>query len=235
MSCANCAAKVKSELLKLPDVLSADVDLTTGKAVIEMQKHINAAVLQKAVGNAGKYGIIEALAAAPHQPMPDTISWFQTYKPVILIFAYITLIGTLKQLIQGQFSINDWMRHFMAGFFLAFSFFKLLDLKGFAASYSNYDIIAKRIYAYGYIYPFIELALGILFLIPSLEFWANTGTLMVMSVSIVGVIQSVLNKRQIQCACLGSAFNLPVGAVTVFEDAIMIAMSAVGLFMRLHS
>jgi len=37
-----------------------------------------------------------------------------------------------------------WMNHFMAGFFLVFSFFKLLNLKGFAESYSMYDIVAKH-------------------------------------------------------------------------------------------
>ena len=32
------------------------------------------------------------------------------------------------------------MNVFMAGFFLSFSFFKMPDLKGFAESYSMYDV-----------------------------------------------------------------------------------------------
>jgi hypothetical protein len=48
-----------------------------------------------------------------------------------------------------------FMQIFMAGFFLTFSFFKLLNLKGFAESYAMYDVIAKRIPVWGYIYAFI--------------------------------------------------------------------------------
>ncbi|MEI9956322.1 MAG: hypothetical protein WDM90_08485 [Ferruginibacter sp.] len=53
----------------------------------------------------------------------------------------------------------------------------------------------------------------------------NYVTLIVMSVSIIGVLQSVFNKRKIKCACLGAVFNLPMSTVTIIEDALMIAMS----------
>jgi len=43
--------------------------------------------------------------------------------------------------------------------------------------------------------------------------------------SIIGVLQSVLNKTKIQCACLGSVFKLPMSSVTMFEDGLMIVMS----------
>lgn len=52
-----------------------------------------------------------------------------------------------------------------------------------------------------------------------------------MSVSIIGVLQSVLNKRQIKCACLGAVFNLPMSSVTIIEDALMIVMSGVMIVM----
>ena len=56
----------------------------------------------------------------------------------------------------------QWMRHFMAGFFWCFVF-KMLNLKGFAESYVMYDVVAKRLPAWAYIYAFTELALGIAF------------------------------------------------------------------------
>jgi hypothetical protein len=52
---------------------------------------------------------------------------------------------------------------------------------------------------------------------------------LVMSISIIGVLQSVLNKRKIKCACLGAVFNLPMSTITIIEDALMIGMSAVML------
>jgi len=121
--------------------------------------------------------------------------------------------------------LHGFMQHFMAGFFLVFSFFKLLNLSGFADSYAMYDVIAKRIPAWGYFYAFTELALGIAYLINFNPFLTNAITFVVMSISIIGVLQSVLNKRTIQCACLGAVFNLPMSTVTIIEDALMIGMS----------
>ena len=121
------------------------------------------------------------------------------------------------------------MNYFMAGFFIVFSFFKLLDLKGFADSYSMYDIVAKKIKLYGLIYPFIELALGIAYLIAFNPIVTNTATIIVMGVSSIGVIQSVLKKQKIQCACLGAVFNLPMSTVTIIEDLLMIAMATISL------
>jgi hypothetical protein len=121
------------------------------------------------------------------------------------------------------------MNHFMAGFFLVFSFFKLLNLESFADSYAMYDVVAGRWHAWGYVYAFLELALGLAFLTGFSPIITNAVTLVIMSVSIVGVLQSVLNKRKIQCACLGAVFNLPMSTITILEDAAMIAMSGIVL------
>ena len=122
------------------------------------------------------------------------------------------------------------MQHFMAGFFLVFSFFKLLNLKGFAESYVMYDVIAKKIPVWGYVYAVIELGLGIAYLINFNPLVTNSITFVVMTISIIGVLQSVLNKKKIQCACLGAIFNLPISTVTIIEDGLMIAMSGFMIF-----
>ena len=56
------------------------------------------------------------------------------------------------------------MLDFMGLFYIVFSFFKFLDLKGFPESFKMYDPVAKVVPIYGWLYPFIELALGLLFL-----------------------------------------------------------------------
>jgi hypothetical protein len=78
---------------------------------------------------------------------------------------------------------------------------------------------------WGYVYAFVELGLGIAYLVGYNPLITNGVTIVVMSISIVGVLQSVLNKKKIQCACLGTVFNLPMSTVTIIEDALMIAMS----------
>lgn len=229
MTCTGCEAKVKHQLLLLPDVTSAEVSKDTGTATITMSKHIPDAEIKQALAQAGeKYqltGMEHSMAT------DDERTWFETYKPIVLIFSYITGATLLVQLANHHFMFMQWMQHFMAGFFLVFSFFKMLDLKGFVESYVMYDVVAKRIPAWGYLYAFVELGLGVAYLTGVAPYVVNVVTLVVMSVSIIGVLQTVLNKQKIQCACLGAVFNLPMSTVTIIEDGLMIAMSATMLFM----
>ena len=125
------------------------------------------------------------------------------------------------------------MRHFIAGFFLTFSFFKMLNLKGFKDSYLMYDVIARRFPFWGYIYAFMELILGIAFLTNFYPIITITVTVLIMSVSIIGVLQTVLNKKAIKCACLGDVFNLPMSTVTIIEDGLMIVMGIAMLLMTI--
>ena len=60
MTCGNCVAKVKSELLKLGDIVSADIQLQSPQATLEMHKHISTGSLQQAISKAGHYTIVEA-------------------------------------------------------------------------------------------------------------------------------------------------------------------------------
>lgn len=91
------------------------------------------------------------------------------------------------------------------------------------------NIVAKRWNGYGYVYAFIELGLGVCYLTGVQPVLVNAITCIVMSVSIVGVFQSVLNKQKIKCACLGDVFNLPMSTITIIEDALMILMSGLML------
>ncbi len=231
MTCGSCEAKVKSSLLSMPNVLAAEVSKTDNTATIEMDKHIALSVFQAALGGSdSKYKI----SATQHsETAEETKSWVVVYKPILLIFGYIIAITVLIQLMQGSFNWMQWMSHFMAGFFLVFSFFKFLNLKGFAESYAMYDIVARRWSGWGYLSAFIELLLGIAYLSAFNPLLTNAVTFVVMSVSIVGVLQSVLNKRKIKCACLGDVFNLPMSTVTIIEDGLMIGMSAVMLLTML--
>jgi copper chaperone CopZ len=226
MTCANCVAKVKNELLKLGDVMEAVVQLNDPQAIISMQKHIRLQDLQFAVSRAGNYNITELGKDMSHSVETGS-SWLITYKPILLIGVLITGITVLLEVNSGSFNWETWMQNFMAGFFLLFSFFKLLDIKGFADNYSSYDVIGRKWRGWGYVYAFIELGLGLAYLLRLVPMVTNGVTFVVMSISIIGVLQSVLNKRKIQCACLGAIFNLPMSTVTLVEDALMIGMSGI--------
>lgn len=231
MTCGNCVAKAKSQLLMLGDVTEATVQLAAPQATITMQKHIPVSALQQALSKAGNYTITEADGGMHRmEAIEEETSWLATYKPILIIGAYITGITLLIAAISGSFNWEIWMQHFMAAFFLVFSFFKLLDLKGFAESYATYDVIGKKWPGWGYVYAFIELGLGIAYLLKFNPLLTNAATFLIMSISLAGVLQSVLNKRKIRCACLGAVFNLPMSTVTVIEDGLMIAMSVVTIY-----
>lgn len=236
ITCDSCVAKVKGLLEKVADVTDASVGLD-GLVKITMSSHVSTADLQAALRNLPKYQLSEKTVTSPVSTTFSTNNaeaergFFETYKPILLIFGYILSATLLVEFANGGFDLMRWMRYFMAGFFLVFSFFKMLDIPAFAASYSSYDVLAKRWLGWGYVYPFLELGLGILFLLDFQAVLTNWLTLAVMGVSTVGVVQSLLKKRRFQCACLGAVFNLPMSHITLFEDLLMVGMAAFGLFM----
>lgn len=227
MTCSSCEAKVKAALLTLPDITSVNVSKDTNSATISMDKHVSLSSLQEALGGVtSKYQIT---ATAHNETIELAKGWLETYKPLLILFGFITLVSVLVSFREGEWNAMIWMSSFMGGFFLSFSYFKLINLPDFADSYSMYDVVAKRWKAWGYIYAFIEFGLGIAYVSHFNPVLTNGVTLVVMTISIIGVLQSVLNKRQIRCACLGAVFNLPMSTITILEDALMIVMSAVML------
>ena len=101
------------------------------------------------------------------------------------------MIALTAFITSGQ-NLNVFMAHFMAGFFLVFSAFKLLDIQGFAKGYAEYDLLAMRVKAYGFVYPFIELALGIGYLSIPTNFYLNLFTVMIMIFGGIGVSIKVI-------------------------------------------
>jgi len=157
-----------------------------------------------------------------------------TYKdfiPLGFIFLLITIFTFIRQFYSG-FDLMIAMQDFMAGFFIIFSLFKIINIKGFAEAYSMYDIIAKRFFMYGYLYPFIELGLGIAYLMQWFPLAINILTVILMLISSIGVAQELMKKRVIPCACLGVVFKIPMTYVTLLEDLLMAVMALIMIFLR---
>lgn len=147
------------------------------------------------------------------------LTW-RSYLPLVVIIALIFIVAftaTLGGNLSG-FSFNNFVLYFMAGFFLVFGGFKLMDLKGFAEGYSTYDLLASRIFGYGYAYPFIELAFGLSMLAgfhPDWLLWTEFG---VMIFSGLGVVNKLRKGEEFQCACLGTFLKVPLTKITLIED-----------------
>jgi copper chaperone CopZ len=248
MTCSSCVRRVQAALASFGKLV--EVTLQPPQVVIHDS---TAGFPQLAAALAGSHYSLKELSSGatvtpifnqlPKQAVqvnPPTaadvqtsLSWFATYRPLLLILGYLIVASLLLQLPTSDWDGVHWhetMRYFMAGFFLVFSFFKLLDVPAFADAYAGYDLLAKRWHDWGLIYPFVELALGLAYLANWNPLLTNWVTLIVMGFSAIGVIQAVLNKRSIRCACLGAVFKLPMSTVTIVEDVGMVVMAGMALF-----
>ena len=160
------------------------------------------------------------------------ITW-RSYIPLMVIFALLILITAVAawgDYRVGYVSLPDAVSYFMAGFFIVFAGFKLMDLEGFAHGYATYDLLAERVFAYGYAYPFIELGFGVAMLAGSQSLALLWAEFAVMAFSGVGVLIKIAQHEQIQCVCLGTLLKVPLTTVTLIEN---FGMAALALFLIL--
>ena len=150
-------------------------------------------------------------------------SKLQQLKPLLIILIYISVASILMNF--ENWNSKEVMLDFMGLFYIVFSFFKMLDLKGFPESFRMYDPLAKRLPIYGWIYPFIETGLGLMLLMRFEIKIALIITLIVLGITTIGVTKTLLDKKSIRCACLGTALKLPMTEATFIENIIMIAMA----------
>ena len=227
MTCEACEYKIQHVLSQIPNVSSVIAKYFNNSIIIESLEKIDENVIIEILKPHAKYALIDKpdLYVEASNSLSETQS--NQYYPLFLIAGFITLVAFLTSFQQGIYSVNNFevkmfLHNFMTGFFLVFSFFKLLDVKAFAESFQMYDLLAAKLPVYGKIYPFIELGLGILCLIHFQLYYVYIADIVIMGFGALGVIQSVLDKRKIRCACLGSVFNLPMSTITIIENSLMV-------------
>lgn len=225
MTCNGCKKSVEKSILTVQNVKNITVALDKGEAIVESEKPISILDLQTVLPD--KFKILKKIEKQRAVNSEKEKSEIQQLFPLFLIFGYILVTSILLNV--NSWNTSAFMLDFMGLFYLVFSFFKILDVKGFARSFKMYDPIAKKISFYGFIYPFIELTLGVLFLYDYSIFWALLITIILLGATTIGVTKSLLGKQAIQCACLGSVLNLPMTKATFIENTIMILMAIVML------
>jgi copper chaperone CopZ len=231
INCGNCVTKVTPYFNNNEGITSWAVNTTHADKILTVSGHkVTAQLVADILQPAG----FKVLGVVEQKKAVKTIGFFTTYKPLLLILAFIIGGVIVREAIaepNGRFIWHSMMANFMGGFFLAFSFFKLLDVKGFASSYRMYDFPAKYIPFYAEAYPFMELVLAFLYFTGIAPTATNWVTLLLMIIGVAGVANSLLNKKAIRCACLGTVFNLPMGSVTLIEDGTMAVMAVTMLLL----
>lgn len=161
------------------------------------------------------------------------LTW-KNYLPLIVIISSILLSSAILSWMDytvNHFSLFRFISYFMTGFFIVFAGFKLLDVKGFVEGYSTYDLLAQKVFAYGYVYPFIELGFGLFMLAGIHSTWLLLSEIVIMTFSGAGVIRKLLRKEPVQCVCLGTLLKIPLTNITLVED---FGMAALALVLLIH-
>ena len=228
MTCNGCRSKIERKLLEIPGVLEAEVNLEKHVAKIKFDQSVSIHTIRKVLPV--KYRVEQKITPKERRKKiineelePHEISDLARLKPLFLILGYLTVAAVLIN--RNDWSTKEFMLDFMGLFFIVFSFFKLLDLKGFPPTFQMYDPLAKVFPPYAWAYPFIETALGLCFLLRFQIPIALIATIIILGITTIGVIQTLLSDKQIKCACLGTALNLPMTKATFIENAIMLVMA----------
>ena len=228
MTCDSCKSTILQNLNELQEIEAVEVDRDKGEAIIFMTNNIEISKLQNALPS--KFLIsekqIDDFSASSNKStleIDQEQSKLQQLKPLLIILTYISVASILMN--YKNWNSSEAMLDFMGLFYIVFSFFKMLDLKGFPESFRMYDPLAKRLPIYGRIYPFIETGLGLMLLMRYEVKIALIITLFVLGVTTIGVTKTLLDKKSIRCACLGTVLKLPMTEATFIENIIMIVMA----------
>ena len=228
MTCNGCKDSVTRAFQSLEGVCQVHVDLEKGTALLTTASVIQTKLLKEVLPS--KFTLIESNTQTVKQnnvfardKKAPQGSKLEQLKPLFLIFGFLLLISSALNF-RG-FTTLDFMLDFMGLFFFVFSLFKFLDLSGFALSFAMYDPLAKRLPLYGRVYPFLELTLGFLLLAKIQLPIALLVTVILLSITTIGVCVVLLQKKQITCACLGTVLKLPMTQATFIENSVMIFMA----------
>jgi copper chaperone CopZ len=227
MTCGGCKSSVEKHIGSIEFVTNVEVSLEMEEVTVTLEHPVSFDILKKALPE--KFNLFEKSHKSSNQDISlisekgQEDSKVKQLQPLFIILFY--LATTVIFLNFKDWNSREMMFDFMGLFFIVFSFFKMLDLKNFPTSFSMYDPLAEKILFYGWVYPFIEIALGLMFLV---RFELNIAlyvTIVILGITTFGVTKTLMNKKNIQCACLGTALKLPMTEATLIENALMLSMS----------
>lgn len=145
------------------------------------------------------------------------------YWPLIVVVA---IAMAMAFCLHETYLWMRWMHQAMGFFLILLAMLKLFDIPGFQRGFRKYDLMAQVFPLYGYVYPFLELGLGLSYLSQSYLTQTAVATIIIMSVGLAGIMISVRQGRTLNCACMGNVLNVPLSTVSILENGGMILMSA---------
>ena len=128
-------------------------------------------------------------------------------------------------------NIVQLVKHFFAFSMCVLAILKIRDSDSFVNQFITYDLLAMRFIAYGNLYPFLELLVGLGMLSKLYPFAVGLLSLCRGLIGSTSVIKAVyFEKRDLRCACVGGNSNVPLGFVSLIENLMMIVMGLGAIF-----
>ena len=150
-----------------------------------------------------------------------------SYRPVLAVFAMTALLAlAASHAAHGQAFTAQAAQWFIAFSMVVLAILKLQDVERFSTMFLNYDLLARRWVPYSYAYPFAEGAAGVLMVAGALEWLSIPLALFIGTVGAVSVFKAVyIDRRELQCACVGGGSKVPLGFVSLTENLMMVGMA----------
>lgn len=151
----------------------------------------------------------------------------KTYQPVFAVFAVTFAMAlTTCWAMLGEIEIVRLVELFIAFSMCVLGILKLQNLQSFATGFVQYDLVAQKYVPYSYIYPFVEAGAGVLMIAGLLTWVAAPAALIVSTIGAISIIKAAyIEKRDLNCACVGGGSDVPLGFISLTENLMMIAMS----------
>ena len=169
LKCAACVEQVHAVLTAELD--DPDVVVELDPPAVYLSRQWTEADLNGALAST-PYSVVDMSSPLPPSPPEKhassgvTAVSLKAYAPLLGVCALVAAGAGVGQAVSGldAFSPALAMRHSMGLLYLALAGFKLRDVGAFAAAFARYDLLAAAWTPYAFVYPFLELALGALYL-----------------------------------------------------------------------
>ena len=213
------------DLLKRSGYEVEDRHLTTREATDAFKAEHGVATTPQVFIDGTRVGGYDDLRRYFGKPVADPKA--TTYRPVIVLFTLTALMA-----MAASYAVNGTPFTLRAAeWFIAFSMvvlamLKLQNVESFATMFLNYDLLAKRWVPYSYIYPYAEGLAGVLMVAGALNVLSIPIALFIGTIGAASVFKAVyIDRRELKCACVGGASNVPLGFISLTENLMMIAMA----------
>jgi glutaredoxin len=160
------------------------------------------------------------------KPLPDADA--PSYRPVIALFGMTAAMAVAASMTAfGTPLTIHALQWFIAFSMCVLALLKLQDVERFSSMFLGYDLLARRWVPYATLYPFLEAAAGVLMVADVLHVVSIPIALVIGGIGAASVIKAVyIDKREIRCACVGGDSRVPLGAVSLAENLMMVGMAA---------